>query len=80
MSMLTHIYESHISTTALAANVQRFDSASRTRGMKAHEKLLGLIEAGDGAGAEAYWRKYLETIDKLIRENYAVDRPIDLLE
>ena len=80
MSMLTHIYERHISTTALAANVQRFDSASRTRGMKAHEKLLGLIEAGDGAGAEAFWRKYLETIDKLIRENYAVDRPIDLLE
>ena len=48
--------------------------------MKAHEKVLGLIEAGDGAGAEAFWRKYLETIDKLIRENYAVDRPIDLLE
>ena len=80
MSMLTHIYESHISTTALAANVQRFDSASRTRGMKAHEKLVGLIEAGDGDAAEVFWRKYLETIDKLIRENYAVDRPIDLLE
>ena len=30
MSMLTHIYESHISTAALAANVQRFDSASRS--------------------------------------------------
>lgn len=80
MSMLTHIYESHISTTALAANVQRFDSASRTRGLKAHEKLVGLIEAGDGDAAETFWRKHLESIDKLIRENYAVDRPIDLLE
>ncbi len=48
--------------------------------MKAHEKLVGLIEAGDGDAAEVFWRKYLETIDKLIRENYAVDRPIDLLE
>jgi DNA-binding FadR family transcriptional regulator len=80
MSMLTHIYESHISTAALAANVERFDSASRQRGMKAHEKLLGLIEAGDGDTAETFWRKHLESIDKLIRENYAVDKPIDLLE
>ena len=60
--------------------MERFDSASRTRGMKAHEKLVGLIEAGDGDAAEVFWRKHLETIDKLIRENYAVDRPIDLLE
>ena len=80
MSMLTHIYESHISTAALAANLQRFDSASRTRGLKAHEKLVGLIEAGEGDTAETFWRKHLEGIDKLIRENYAVDRPIDLLE
>src|SRR2546423_5946718 len=80
MSMLTHIYESHISTAALAANVQRFDSASRQRGMKAHEKLVALIEAGDGHAAENFWRKHLEGIDKLIRENYAVERAIDLLE
>jgi DNA-binding FadR family transcriptional regulator len=80
MSMLTHIYERHLSTTALAANVQRYDSASRLRGLKAHEKLLGLIEAGDGDGAETFWRKHLESIDKLIRESYAVDKPIDLLD
>ena len=80
MSMLTHIYERHISTATLAANVQRFDAASRTRGMKAHEKLVGLIEAGDGDGAETFWRKHLEGIDKLIRENYAVEREIDLLD
>jgi len=80
MNMLTHIYESHISTAALAANVERFDSASRTRGLKAHEKLVALIDAGDADGAEAFWRKHLEGIDKLIRENFAVDREIDLLE
>ena len=80
MNMLTHIYEKHISTTALAANVQRFDSASRQRGLKAHEKLVGLIEAGDGDAAETFWRKHLESIDKLIRESFAVDKPIDLLE
>ena len=80
MNMLTHIYERHISTAALAANVERFDSASRARGLKAHEKLLTLIDAGDGDGAEAYWRKHLESIDKLIRDNFAVDRAIDLLE
>ncbi|HSW04940.1 FadR/GntR family transcriptional regulator [Aquabacterium sp.] len=80
MNMLTHIYESHIATSALAANVERFDSASRSRGLKTHEKLLALIQAGDADGAEAFWRKHLESIDKLIRENFAVDRAIDLLE
>ncbi len=80
MNMLTHIYESHITTAALAANVERFDTGSRQRGLKAHEKLVGLIEAGDADGAETFWRKHLESIDKLIRESFAVDRAIDLLE
>ena len=62
-----------------AANVQRFDTGSRQRGLKAHEKLVALIEAGDADGAETFWRKHLESIDKLIRESFAVDRPIDLL-
>jgi DNA-binding FadR family transcriptional regulator len=80
MNMLTHIYEKHIATAALAANVQRFDTSSRQRGLKAHEKLLALIEAGDAEGAEAFWRRHLESIDKLIREGFAVERPIDLLD
>jgi GntR family transcriptional regulator, transcriptional repressor for pyruvate dehydrogenase complex len=80
MNMLTHIYERHISTAVLAANVQRFDSASRLRGLKAHEKLVALIEAGDDDGAETFWRKHLEGIDKLIRDSFAVDKAIDLLE
>jgi DNA-binding FadR family transcriptional regulator len=80
MNMLTHIYENHIATAALAANVQRYDAGSRQRGLKAHEKLVGLVEAGDAAAAEAFWRKHLESIDKLIRERFAVDRAIDLLE
>ena len=37
MNMLTHIYERHISTAALAANVERFDSASRARTEGARE-------------------------------------------
>jgi DNA-binding FadR family transcriptional regulator len=79
MNMLTHIYESHIATAALAANVQRTDAGSRQRGLKVHEKLVSLIEAGAADEAEAFWRKQLESIDKLIRESFAVDRPIDLL-
>src|SRR5438477_4646948 len=66
MNMLTHIYESHIATASLAANVERFDTGSRQRGLKTHEKLVGLIEAGDADGAETFWRKHLESIDKLI--------------
>ena len=42
--------------------------------------LLTLIEAGEGERAEACWRRHLESIDKLIRDNFAVDRAIDLSE
>jgi DNA-binding FadR family transcriptional regulator len=79
MSMLTHIYERHLSTAALAANVERADTSSRQRGLKVHAKLVELIESGEGNRAETYWRKHLETIDKLLRDNFVVDRPIDLL-
>jgi len=80
MAMLTHIYERHLSTAAIAANVQRVHAASKQRGVQAHEKLVELIEAGDAEGAEAFWRKHLEGIDKFIRESYPVDRVIDLLD
>jgi DNA-binding FadR family transcriptional regulator len=80
MAMLTHIYESHVSTAAIAADVQKTHPASKQRGLQAHEKLIELIDSGDADGAEAFWRKYLETVDKFIRESFPVDRPIDILE
>jgi DNA-binding FadR family transcriptional regulator len=80
MGMLTHIYERHISTAAIAANVQRFDSKSKQHGIRAHEKLVGLIEAGECDKAESFWRKHLETIDKIIREGYPVDKMISVLD
>ena len=80
MGMLTHIYERHISTAAIAANVQRFDSKSKQHGIRAHEKLVGLIDAGDCDGAETFWRKHLETIDKIIREGHPVDQMISVLD
>jgi len=80
MGMLTHIYESHVSTAAIAANVEKVHAASKQRGVQAHEKLLALIEAGDADGAEVFWRKHLEGIDKYIRETYPVETAIDLLD
>ena len=80
MSMLTHIYESHISTAALAANVQRFDSGvAPARHEGTRKAARASSKPATATRAETFWRKHLESIDKLIRESYAVDKPIDLL-
>jgi DNA-binding FadR family transcriptional regulator len=80
MSMLTHIFERHIATAALAASAHRVDAAATEKGVRAHEKLISLIEAGNADAAEAYWREYLEGIDQVIRNNFPVDRVIDVLD
>ncbi|HEU0203002.1 MAG TPA: FCD domain-containing protein, partial [Burkholderiaceae bacterium] len=80
MSMLTHIFERHIPTSTLAISAQRADTASAEKGIRAHEKLISLIDSGDADGAEAHWREYLGTIDQLIRDTYPVDKVIDILD
>jgi DNA-binding FadR family transcriptional regulator len=80
MAMLTHIYESHLSTAAIAASVKSIDAASKQRGIAAHEKLVALIQAGDGDGAETFWRAHLEAIEKILRAMHPVDKVIDILD
>jgi DNA-binding FadR family transcriptional regulator len=80
MAMLTHIYESHLSTAAIAASVRAIDAVSKQRGIAAHEKLVALIQAGDGDKAETFWRQHLEGIEKIIRAANPVDKAIDILD
>jgi len=42
---------------------------SAKRGVAAQRKLLELIEAGDGAGAEKYWRSHMESVGAIMLRN-----------
>ena len=40
--------------------------STRRRGIRAQERLLELLEAGDGAAAEEHWRNYMQVVGKVM--------------
>jgi hypothetical protein len=44
------------------------------------EKLIDLIEKGDGPGAEAHWRNHTIAVDRMLRKLKPAMRVIDLLD
>jgi GntR family transcriptional repressor for pyruvate dehydrogenase complex len=54
-------------------------SRMRELNIRSREKLLGLVESGDGAGAEAFWREHLEQSGKVVFSAYQAGMPIDMV-
>lgn len=51
----------------------------RELNIRSREKLLGLVEAGDGAEAERFWREHLEESGKVVFSAYQAGMPIDMV-
>jgi DNA-binding FadR family transcriptional regulator len=51
----------------------------RRRGIRSQERLLGLLEAGDGAAAEAHWRSHMQVVGKVMLGQQA-STVVDLLD
>jgi DNA-binding FadR family transcriptional regulator len=49
-------------------------------GLRSQEKLVALIEAGDGAGAEAHWRSHMENAAKVWLAGGPADAVVDWTE
>lgn len=54
--------------------------ADYRRALRAYEKLIQLVRAGDGDEAEQFWRRHLEVADELVLAGYEATRVIDILE
>jgi DNA-binding FadR family transcriptional regulator len=54
--------------------------AQLRQGLKSHRKLVDLIEAGDGDGAEAHWRLHLANAGKVWLSGLGARKVIDILE
>ena len=53
--------------TAVASDADRVGSLSvRRRGMRSQERLLDLIEAGDGGAAEEHWRSHMQVVGRVM--------------
>ncbi|MBV1918513.1 MAG: GntR family transcriptional regulator [Sphingomonadaceae bacterium] len=56
------------------------DDRMRELNIRCREKLLSLIEAGDGQIAEKYWRDHLEESGKVVFSAYQAGMPIDVVQ
>lgn len=79
MSMLNDIFERYWGTVTATAGQQMDNTPAKRRGLRAMEKLIEFIEAGDGAGAEAHWRKHTQAVEKAMRSWLPAAKVIDLL-
>ena len=49
-------------------------------GLASHRKLVDLIEAGDGAGAEAHWKAHMENAGKVWLQQLGATSLVDILD
>jgi DNA-binding GntR family transcriptional regulator len=53
--------------------------ATRRRGIRSQERLLELLDAGDGVGAEEHWRSHMQVVGRVMLGQEAAT-VIDLLD
>jgi DNA-binding FadR family transcriptional regulator len=80
MGMLNEIFERYWGTVTATAGKQMDNTRAKRRGLKALEKLIEFVEAGDGDGAEAHWHKHTLAIEKGMRNWLPAAKVIDLLD
>jgi DNA-binding FadR family transcriptional regulator len=81
VSLLHDIVEMHAEASLeLSQGSGGAATASRRRAIRSHEKLVGLVEAGDGERAERHWRNHVEVAGKLILSAVGAKTVVDLLE
>ena len=80
MGMLNDIFERFWESMAANAGREADNAPAKRKGLRALEKLIDLIEKGDGPGAEAHWRSHTAAVDRMLRKWKPADRVIDLLD
>jgi DNA-binding FadR family transcriptional regulator len=80
MGMLNHIFECYWRTISTAAGQEPNYAPDKRRGLRAMEKLVEYIQAGDPAAAEAHWRQHTHGVDKAMRTWLPAATVIDILD
>lgn len=82
-AMLLGVIESHQARFTVGPTERRTPGESRKHslwGLKSIGRLIDLIEAGDGAGAEAHWRRHVENANKAWLAGYDQTTIVDVLD
>jgi DNA-binding FadR family transcriptional regulator len=80
MGMINDIFERYWGAMTVSAGREIDTGPSKRRGLRALEKLIELIEAGDGDAAEKHWRNHTRAVEKAIRHWLPAARVIDILD
>ncbi|HEX5097020.1 MAG TPA: FCD domain-containing protein [Acidimicrobiia bacterium] len=76
--MLTEIVVRAVTAVSRADDVAG-SLATRRRGLRSQERLLELLEAGDGPGAEEHWRSHMQAVGRVMLGQDA-STVVDLLD
>jgi len=80
MGMLNSIFESCWANATVAAGRQIDNSQAKRRGLRSMEKLIRLIESGDGDAAEQHWRRHTEFVKRAMSGWLAAATVIDIMD
>ncbi|HEU4427398.1 MAG TPA: FCD domain-containing protein [Myxococcota bacterium] len=82
VSLLHDIVEMHAEASLESAREKGDESAlaRRRRAIRSHEKLVELVEAGEGERAERHWRNHMDVASRLILNSVGAKTVVDLLE
>jgi DNA-binding FadR family transcriptional regulator len=80
MGMLNTIFESYWARLTVTAGMQIDNSKAKRRGLNSLEKLIKLIEIGDGDAAEDHWRRHTEFVQNAMIEWLPTATVIDIMD
>jgi DNA-binding FadR family transcriptional regulator len=80
MGMINDIFQRYWAAMAAATGRGANSAPAKRRALRSFEKLIELIDSGDGDGAEVHWRKHTELAEKELRDWIPAGQVIDLLD
>lgn len=79
ISLLWELFELHTSEAVAETEDAPNERSRRRAALRAHQRLVDLIEAGDADGAEAFWRDHMRAVAQLFSKTYGPKTVFELL-
>ena len=80
MAMVVGMLHDIVETHAESSMARNLNVAATRRAVRSHEKLVGLIEAGDADGAEAHWRRHVQKAAQATLDAAGAKAVVDLFD
>jgi GntR family transcriptional regulator, transcriptional repressor for pyruvate dehydrogenase complex len=76
--MLASIFERHLVVEVNSKGSREQRLADNRAGLRAHRRLVSLVESKEGAAAEAFWRKHMDIAGQYLLRDYGKMTVVDL--